>query len=200
MREIFKDIKGYEGLYQVSNWGRVKSINYKRTGKEEIRKVQTNRFGYQSVSLWKDNKQKQFTVHRLVWTTFNGPVPIGYEINHMDENPSNNRLDNLNLLTHKENMNWGTLKERMSKTKKGTILSEETKAKIAKSLIGKLVNHQGISKRVLQYTLDDEFVKEYPSTQEAARQTGFSGGSIRDCCRGIRRTHNGFKWKYLKIN
>lgn len=201
MTELFKTIPGYEGKYEVSNYGRVKSLNYNMTGKEQYRKVQTNRLGYQYISLWKDGKQNMRTVHSLVWEAFNGPVPEGYEINHMDENPSNNRLDNLNLLTHKQNMNWGTVRERMSKSNIGRKQSKETKEKRSKAMIGKLVNHPGISRRVFQYTLDGEYVNDYPSTQEAVRQNpGFSGGSIRECCRGIRKTHMGYKWNYMIIN
>lgn len=200
MTELFKAIPGYEGKYEVSNYGRVKSLNYNMTGKEQYRKVQTNKLGYQYISLWKNGKQYMRTVHSLVWEAFNGPVPEGYEINHMDENPSNNRLDNLNLLTHRQNMNWATVGERMSKSRTGRKMSEDTKMKKSKVMIGKMVNHPGISKRVFQYTLDDEYVNDYPSTQEAARQTGFSGGCIRECCSGVRKTHKGYKWKYLITN
>lgn len=194
MERIFKDVLGYENEYQVSNYAEV--IN-KRTGK--IKKEQINNNGYKTIILWKDGKPKNRTIHSLVWEAFNGPVPEGYEINHKDERPENNRFDNLNLLTHKQNMNWGTVNERLSKSQKGRKATEETKAKMSKSHIGKLVNHSGTSKRVLQYTLDGDFVREYPSTQEAVRQTGFSGGSIRECCNGKRKTCSGFKWKYLII-
>lgn len=201
MQELFKPVLGFEEKYEVSNFGRIKSLNYGMRGKEQFRKVQTNKLGYQYISLWKDGKQNMRTVHSLVWEAFNGPVPEGYEINHMDENPSNNRLDNLNLLTHKQNMNWGTVCERQSKSHRGKKDSETTRERKSKAMIGKMVNHPGISKRVVQYTLDDEYVNDYPSTQEAARQTGFSGGCIRECCNGGRRkTHKGYKWKYLITN
>lgn len=195
MDRIFKDVLGYENEYQVSNYAEV--LN-KKTGR--LKKVQISKNGYKYIVLYKDGEPKNRTIYSLVWEAFNGPVPEGYEINHIDENPLNNRLDNLNLLTHKQNMNWGTVKERISKTQTGKKVSEETKMKMSKSRIGKLVNNDSLSRRVAQYTLDDEFVKEYPSTQEAARQTGFSGGNIRGCCNGIRKTCSGFKWKYLIIN
>lgn len=195
MTEIFKSIKGFEGHYEVSNFGKVKSL---KNGVERIMSAAGKR--YKTIVLYKDGKAKCFSLHNLVWTTFVGPVPEGYEINHMDENPSNNRLDNLNLLTHKQNMNWGTVGERLSKTRTGRKMSEDTKMKKSKVMIGKMVNHPGISKRVVQYTLDDEYVNDYPSTQEAARQTGFSGGCIRECCSGVRKTHKGYKWKYLITN
>lgn len=196
MTEQFKSIKGFEGHYEVSNFGKVKSL---KNGVERIMSTAGKR--YKTIVLYKDGKAKCFSLHNLVWTTFVGPVPEGYEINHMDENPSNNRLDNLNLLTHKQNMNWATVGERMSKSRTGRKVSEETKDKMSKSHIGKLVNHPGISRRVVQYTLDGEYVNDYPSTQEAVRQNpGFSGGSIRECCRGIRKTHMGYKWNYMIIN
>lgn len=114
-REVWRDIPGYEGLYQVSDLGRVKSLNYNHTGREQIRRPGKGRNGYLQVGLWKDGKVKWFKVHRLVWIAFNGPIPDGYEINHISEDKTDCRLVNLNLMTHKENLNWGTGNRRRSK-------------------------------------------------------------------------------------
>lgn len=200
--EIFKDIKGYEGLYQVSNYGKVKSLGNGKSSnpeskKERILKNSQRDKVYNVVSLCNNGKVANYYVHRLVWEAFNGPVPNGYEVNHMDENPGNNRLDNLNLVTHKENMNWGTICERQSKSHTGKKKTEEARKKLSSSLKGKHINRTDMSKRVFQYTLDGEYVNDYPSSQEAARQNGFSGGSIRECCRGGRiKQYKGYKWKY----
>lgn len=122
--EIWKDIEGYEGLYQVSNMGNVKSLNYKRSGKERLLKPRKNKLGYMFVGLYKDNKPKNFRVHRLVAMTFlENPNNLSC-VNHKDENPSNNHVDNLEFCTHEYNMNYGTIKERKSKKMKGKFKSE----------------------------------------------------------------------------
>ena len=101
--EIWKDIEGYEGLYQVSNMGRVKSLDYKHTGKEKIMKLFKNKKGYLQINLSKNNEQKFFTVHRLVALAFipnqlNKPF-----IDHINTVKDDNRADNLRWCTAKEN-------------------------------------------------------------------------------------------------
>ena len=171
--EEWKDIPEYEGLYQASNLGRVKSIKridaLGRRLKGKILKLQINRTGYYIVALSKNSIVKKYQVHRLVYEAFNGQIPEGYEINHLDERPVNNRLENLNLVTHKENCNWGTRNERSTKKR---------------------------SKVVLQFTLDDVLVKEYQSTHQVERETGFASQYISACCNGKYKTAYGYKWGY----
>lgn len=160
-KEYWKPIKGYEGLYMVSNWGRVKSIKF---GKERILKPVTNSSGYLLVGLYKNNIEKKYSVHRLVAEAF---IPNPYnlpQVNHRDENKLNNNVDNLEWCTNEYNINYGTRTERYSKP-------------------------------VLQYTLDGEFVGEWPSARECGRN-GFNQGSVSACCRGKLKTHRGFIWKY----
>ena len=160
-KEIWKPIKGYEGLYMVSNWGRVKSIKF---GKERILKPVTNSSGYLLVGLYKNNIEKKYSVHRLVAEAF---IPNPYnlpQLNHRDENKLNNNVDNLEWCTNEYNINYGTRTERYSKP-------------------------------VLQYTLDGEFVGEWPSARECGRN-GFNQGSVSACCRGELKTHKGYIWKY----
>ena len=109
--EIWKPVPGYEGLYEVSNLGNVKSLRRNRIMSPHHH---DKAGGHLTVALTNWHR-KDCLIHRLVWEAFNGPIPEGFEVNHIDENPKNNRLDNLNLLTHKENMNWGTVIERKSK-------------------------------------------------------------------------------------
>jgi hypothetical protein len=101
--EIFKDVKGYEGLYQVSNLGRVKSLKY---NKERILKLIPDAYGYYRCNLCSNGKPKQFNVHILVAMAFLGHKSNGYKIvvDHIDNNEKNNRLDNLQLITHRENI------------------------------------------------------------------------------------------------
>ena len=165
MDEIWKDKKDYEGHYQVSNFGRVKSIKF---GKEIILKLRTDKDGYFKVDLSKNNKLKTFTVHRLVAEAF---IPNPYNlpcINHKDECKTNNNVNNLEWCNSKYNINFGTRNEKASKK---------------------------LSKPVLQYTLEGEFVKEWSSTMECGRN-GYNQGNVAACCRGERKTHRGFIWRY----
>ena len=97
MEEIWKDIDGYEGLYQVSNLGRVKSFNYNRTGKEmNLKPVNTcNGFGYLYVNLNKNGKTRLFYIHRLVAKAFLENPDHKSDVNHKDENKTNNCVENL---------------------------------------------------------------------------------------------------------
>ena len=173
MKEIWKDIKGYEGLYQISNLGRVKSLNYIHTGREKILKPSVDKQGYLNICLCKNGVKKWYLVHRLVYEAFVGDIPKGMQVNHINEIKTDNRAVNLNLMTPKENSNWGTRNERISK----------------KQINGKK------SKPVLKIDpISNEIVAEFPSTKEAERQTGFN--HIYLWCSGLRKSVDGFKWKY----
>lgn len=111
--EIWKDIYGYEGLYQISNLGRVKSLsrlvkngkNHYKFATEKIRKVAINkkRNGYCEISLYKNNKEKRFKIHRLVAQAFIQNIFNKPEVNHIDGNKQNNKAENLEWVTSKEN-------------------------------------------------------------------------------------------------
>lgn len=182
MCEIWRDIKGFEGIYQVSNLGRVKSLERidirGHRLKERIRKPTKDRDGYYRIQLWKQSIIKQYLIHRLVFETFNGSIPEGYEINHLDESPINNALSNLSLVTHKENLNYGTRTKKCSK---------------------KLKNRKDLSKSVLQFTLEYVLVKEYSSTHQAERETGFAQQNICACCKGKLKQAYGYKWRYKEL-
>ena len=176
-KEIWKDIPNYEGIYQASNLGRIKSLERFRKGqngslvtvKEKILKPRLSNKGYYQVALWKNSIPKRCLVHRLVWEAFNGTIPEGLQVNHINEIKTDNRLENLNLMTPKENSNWGTRNERQAKK---------------------------LSKVVSQFTLDGILVKEYASAMKAERETGFNNGNIVNCCNGNQKTAYGYKWKY----
>lgn len=107
MEEIWRDIDGYEGLYKVSNLGNIKSLNYRRTGKEKILIHNKSGGGYMYVYLSKNGKQKQHLVHRLVSKAFI-PNPNNYtEVNHKDEDKTNNRVENLDWCSRQYNNTYG---------------------------------------------------------------------------------------------
>ena len=168
LNEIWKDILGYEGLYQVSNFGRIKIINYRQTGREKIMKLQLKKNNYLDIGLTKDGKTKRFLIHRLVAQAFIPNTNNLPQVNHKDEDKQNNHYLNLEWCTHEYNINYGTRNEKCSKK---------------------------LSKPVLQYTLDGKFVKEWESIKECGRN-GFVSANIYKCCNGKRNKHKGFIWRY----
>ena len=176
--EIWKNIKGYEGLYQVSDQGRVKSLERiiikkdgrKFTVKERVLRPGATKDGYLIVALHAGDKQKTLTVHRLVCQAFHKNPENKPCVNHIDENKTNNAANNLEWCTYEENNNHGTHNERMAKTQ---------------------------SKPVAQYTRDGELVKVWASVSEAGRRAGFDRGTISSVANGKRKTHKGFVWRYV---
>ena len=191
--EEWRDVPGYEGLYQVSNYGRVKSLNYKRTGREKLLKPGVDGRGYLRVILYKDGKVKHPRVHRLTAQAFM-PNPLNLpQVNHKDENKLNNRVfinedgsvdpekTNLEWCTNEHNCNYGTRNQRVAEA--------NTNGKT--------------SKRVYQYALNGELVAIWSSTAECGR-IGFNQGAVAACCNNkyLREENNkykGFRWSYTPL-
>lgn len=250
MEEIWKDIEGFEGSYQVSNLGRVKSFH--RGKWNNISPCESTK-GYLQVFLHKNGKRKRFFVHRLVAQAFI-PNPDNLpQINHKDEDKANNMVDNLEWCTAEYNLNYGTRNKRASEkmrngekskvvyqyTLKGEFIKEWpslgevgrqlgfSEGTISSCCLGKTRQNYGYgylwryacdveykhtdiaphvefqyknrkdqSKRVYQYTIDGDFIKEWPSTKEVERELGFPNGYIGACCRNKRKTAYGFVWRY----
>lgn len=171
--EIWKDIPDYDGLYQVSNYGKIRTCKKHgpgiNTGCWKIMTPQKNWNGYLRVSLFKNGKRKNYRMHRLVWEIFNGPIPDGYEVNHINEDKTDNRIDNLNLLIRKENINYGECVKKRSNTKK---------------------------KHIMQYDLEGNELCEWWSTKDVMKELGYISTIVSNCCLGRTKTAYGFIWKY----
>lgn len=175
--EIWKDIPGYEGLYQVSSKGNIVSVNYNHTGKRKIRIPRMDRGGYLYVNLHNKGTTKTFKVHRLVAITFipnNANLP---QINHKDENKLNNNVENLEWCNSSYNNSYGSRPRKVldSHKRNGSKNAERPVVKI---------DHSGI--------IIDEFI----SISEAARKSGVRRESIRDCILGRQKTSCGYIWKH----
>ena len=169
--EVWKDILGYEGLYKISDKGRVKSIGYK---KERILKPGRDKYGYLLVSLCKNHKIKYCHIHRLVALTFILNPNNLPQVNHKDEDKTNNRVENLEFCDRKYNCNYGTRIQRINE----------------KNTNGKL------SKPVIQYTKTGEFIKKWKSTKDVERNLGYACGHISNCCNGKYKSAYGYVWRY----
>lgn len=172
MQEIWKDISGYEGLYQVSNAGRIKSFRKSsRFGKpnEYILTPYVANNGYCQVTLYDGIERHKFLVYRLVATAFvDNPNNYSF-INHKDEDKLNNYADNLEWCTIAYNNAYGTARFRSIITK---------------------------SKPVEQYLPDGQFLAKYVCISVASEITGISKSSIKSCCIGQCSSANGYIWKY----
>ena len=212
--EIWKPIKDFEGYYEVSNIGRVRSLNYKRTGKEKILKNIEDYKGYLEVGLTKNGKRKQFKIHRLVAEAFI-PNPENKPcIDHINTVKSDNRVENLRWVTYKENSNNEKTLEKFKGENHhffGKHHTEETKKKISEAqkgennhMYGKTGKKHPKSKSVVQIDqTTNEVVKVWGSTREAERIGGFCHNAISECCKNKfnrlgNNIYKGFKWMYLE--
>ena len=164
---MFKDFTKYE----IYDDGRIWS--YKSN---KFLKPSTRKDGYQQVNLFNnEGKKKTYLLHRVVWEAVtSSPIPPGYEINHRSEVKTENMITNLELMSHKQNVNYGSGIERSHKA---------------------LTNNPKISKAVGAFK-DGKLVMTFPSINEAVRQ-GFNQGNVCACCRGKLKTHKGFTWRYI---
>lgn len=182
MEEIWKDIEGYEGLYQVSNLGNVKSLNYRNKGIEGILTPKCNCDGRLWVDLYGHGKPKHMLIHRLVAMAFI-PNPNNYpQINHMDENPKNNHVDNLEWCTGSYNIRY--FFERHPYVWNGQSFSSDRRKKITRT------------QRIVQLDLSGNVVRIWDNLVSIKHETGWNEWHIEECCKGNRKKARGYIWRY----
>ena len=181
IEEIWKDVDGYEGLYMISDIGRVKSLDYNHTGEEKILKLSKDKSGYLIVGLWKNGSRKWFKVHRLVATAFIDNPDNKPCIDHINTVRTDNRVENLRWCTAKENNNNPISRKRLFDNS---------------PVVGKIGKDNFNSKAVCQYNLDDKLIRKWDCIMDVERELGFSNSHISKCCLGKRKTAHGFVWKY----
>ena len=218
--EIWKDIKGYEGKYMVSNLGIVKSLErmkwcglnggcyYKVP--EKILKGVDDGYGYLQVKLYKDGEENTCRINRLVAQAFL-PNPDNLpEVNHKNEDKTDNRVENLEWCSRSYNINYGTRNKKVAEKLKGKKHSEEHNKKISEKLKGKKhseehikkiseknINNPKKSKPIIAIHKINGLILEFPSAKEAERQTGIANSNICACLKGRQKSCGGFYWFYL---
>ena len=174
MKEIWKDIPGYDGVYQVSSFGKI------RNSKMLILKQNTIKGNYKRISLHKNKKIKNYLVHRLVGEVFI-PNPLNKkEINHKDFDPTNNCVDNLEWVTSSENSKY----------------SYDYSKNQCKREINRNFCKEKFSKEVLQFDKNNNFIKKWSSIHQINNKLGYSVSNISRCCRNEQKLANGYIWKY----
>lgn len=187
MEEVWKDIEGYEGLYQVSNLGRIKSVKRivnckneaKLSIKEKILIQAKGTRGYKFVRLSKNNKSKTIRVHKIVAKAFIPNKNNGKVINHLDCNVENNCVSNLEWCTQSENVKYSWKLGRCEISRKAL-----------------LENSKNRRKKINQYDLNGKFIQQYSSMIEASRKFNIKYQNISDCCRNIIKKSGGYIWRY----
>lgn len=179
-------LNGYEGLYQVSNLGRVKSLSrfhktderYSSIGytsKERILKPGTDGWGYLYVALSKDKKRKNKRIHRLVAETFIPNIKNLQQVNHIDGNKKNNKVDNLEWCTREYNMQEA----------------------FRLGLVGRPKSKEHYKSRTIkQYDLQGNFIREWNCLRDIERELNYRHTNISACCRGKLKRVYGYIWRY----
>jgi len=181
--EQWKDINGYEGLYEISSFGRVRSkhrLRHRATSKDGIMKTFINRNGYECLRLSIDGVKHTVTVHKLVSVAFiKIENDLETDINHIDGNKANNHVENLERCTRSENLKHaydiGLSKYRAYRKNTGIHVR---------------------CKKIIQMDINGSIIKEFESFKQAQSETNIKYTNISKVCRGLRDTAGGFKWKY----
>ena len=183
MEEIWKDIPNYEGLYQISNYGNVKSLKRKTTNGKILKKGKSSN-GYWNISLSKNNVKKTYNIHRLLMFVFMGKSNL--DIDHKNCNKKDCNLSNLEYVTKSENQKRAYkngLKEKARLASKKNIVKATEK----------------IKKPVIQYDKNNNKIKEWKTIAEASKKLLINDANISSCCKGKRNIAGGYIWKYKEV-
>ena len=223
-KEVWKDIPNYDGYYQVSSFGRVKSLsktintcyNSRKVTNERIMSLSIDKMGYPSVRLCKDGSGKTIRVHRLVALAFIPNPDNKKYIDHIDTIRTNNYVTNLRWATpkenanncisiakHRERMKSEAVREKMSKSKEGVLNPMFGVRGIKNHKFGKKMTHEAIEKlklsvkrrKVYQMDLSGNVIAYFNSTLDAEKKTGVRHGNISKCCDGKAPTAGGYIWR-----
>lgn len=164
--EVWKDIPGYEGKYQVSNLGNVKSLSWHKKNEARQLKQKHDRRGYPMCFLFKEGHRRTFSVHRLVALAFIPNPDNKPQVNHINGVKTDNRVENLEWCTNMENQLHAVKTDLKSTVK------------------------------IIQYDKNGNFIKEWPSMTKAADAMGVTKESLFACCNGISKTSKNFIWRY----
>lgn len=180
--EVWKDIKGYEGLYRISNTGKVLSLQYMGGYTTRELKPRIHKRGYLWVSLRNNGVEGHYLIHRLVADAFI-ENPNNYAcVNHKDENPANNNVENLEWCTHLYNVHYSMKKHPERYNSLGNV--------------GKANKPYRNFKKIKQLSLDGEFICEFPNVSTITREKGYNSTHIKMCCENKQKTAYGYKWEY----
>lgn len=169
METEWRNVPGYEGLYEVSAQGSVRSLNWRNTGKTRELFLKRHRDGYRQVELFKDGNKKMIPVHRLVALAFVPGYKPGLTVNHIDEDKGNNRASNLEWCTLEENIQYSAYRNKGRPEKKVDVYQIDASGKI---------------------------VARWPSFVAIRKALGYNDWSIRCCCNGTRKSAYGFQWQF----
>lgn len=182
MVEIWKDIVGYEGLYQVSNMGHVKSLNYNHTGKQKELAFKRHNSGYLTVTLCKDGVHKNKSLQTLVANAFIENPDCKPCVNHIDGNKENNTVTNLEWVTYSQN----------------TRHAIKTGLRADSNMTGRIGVLNPCSRKVEQYAKDGKHIKTWDCISDVARSYNCSPSTVINCCAGRIKSCKGYIWKYAE--
>lgn len=181
--DLWKDIPNFEGLYQANTNGEIRSFYTNIILKQEISKN-----GYCKVMLCKNKQRKLLSVHRIIARTFLKNYDEKLQVNHINGIKTDNRVENLEMVTAKENM-IHSFKNKLQKPKTG----EEH------PLYKKYGKENKTSKKVVQYDMNNNFIKIWDSIMDVERVLGINNSNISSCCNGNKKSAGGFKWEHYSM-
>ena len=195
MKEIWKDIEGYEGLYQVSNFGKVRSLdryNSKGCWIKGCILEPTNCKGYLQIVLFLNGKKSYYYIHRIVAEAFLPNPDNKPEIDHINTDKTDNTVwlnEDGSVNYDKTNLRWVTHTENMN--------NPLTRKKQSTRFKGKIGHNTPASKIIAQLDKNGKLLKVWLCAMDAVRQEGYTQEHISSCCKGTLKTHKGYKWQYI---